>query len=206
MHRSSKRVDRMYGVNIWDRPNSPIEKRKYRPGQHGKVPKKKVSNYCIQLVSKQKIRVYYNLAERQLKNLFKLSSKDRRLDPGVALIANLERRLDQVVYKLRFAPSIFAARQLVNHKHFMVNGKLLNIPSYLLEPGDVVSVRESSKNLAVIRGTHEQSKTTLPSYLQLEGDLKGSLLKIPEDLKEVPFPFEADPSAIVEKYAKLVED
>jgi small subunit ribosomal protein S4 len=204
MHRSSSRVDRQYGVNIWGRPNSPIERRKYRLGQHGKVQKKKVSNYCIQLVSKQKIRVYYNLAERQLKNLFKLSSKDRRLDPGMSLIANLERRLDQVVYKLKFAPTIFSARQLVTHKHFMVNGSVVNIPSYLLNPGDVVSVRESSKNMAIIRGTHEQGSVVLPSYLRMDGDLKGSFVKIPEDLKEIPFPFEADPSAIVEKYAKLV--
>lgn len=204
MHRSSKRVDRMYGVNIWGRPNSPIEKRKYRPGQHGKTPKKKVSNYCLQLVEKQKIRTYYNLAERQLKNLFRLSSQNRKVDPGVALLANLERRLDQVVYKLKFAPTIFAARQLVTHKHFTVDGKIVNIPSYLLNPGQVVAVRESSKNIPIIAGHNENASASLPSYLKFEGNLKGTLVKIPDDLKEIPFPFEADPSAIVEKYSKLV--
>jgi len=204
MNRTSKRVDRKYGVNIWGRPNSPIEKRKYRLGQHGKVPKKKVSNYSLQLFAKQKIRIYYNLAERQLKNLFKLSSKNKRIDPGVALVGNLERRLDQVVYKLGFAPTIFAARQLVTHKHFMVDGSIVNIPSVLLKPGQIVEVREASKNLAIIRGSGEQSARQLPSYLKFDGDLKGSLVKIPDDLKEVPFPFEADPSAVVEKYSRLI--
>ena len=204
MNRTSKRVDRKYGVNIWGRPNSPIEKRKYRLGQHGKVPKKKVSNYSLQLFAKQKIRIYYNLAERQLKNLFKLSSKNKRIDPGVALVGNLERRLDQVVYKLGFAPTIFAARQLVTHKHFMVDGSIVNIPSVLLKPGQIVEVREASKNLAIIRGNGEQSARQLPSYLKFDGDLKGSLVKIPDDLKEVPFPFEADPSAVVEKYSRLI--
>ena len=127
MHRTSKRVDRMYGVNIWGRPNSPLEKRKNRPGQHGKTPKRKVSNYGLQLYAKQRIRVYYNLAERQLKNLFKLSVKNRKIDPSVSIISNLERRLDQVVYKLKFAPTIFAARQLVTHKHFTVDGKVVNL-------------------------------------------------------------------------------
>jgi small subunit ribosomal protein S4 len=204
MKRTSKRVDRKYGVNLWGRPNSPIEKRKYRLGQHGKVPKKKVSNFSLQLFAKQKIRLYYNLAEKQLKNLFKLSSKNRKLDPGVSLVANLERRLDQVVYKLGFAPTIFAARQLVTHKHFTVDGSVVNIPSMLLKPGQVVEVRDSSKNLSIIRGNGDQASRELPSYLKLEGDLKGSLLKVPDDLKEVPFPFEADPSAVVEKYSRLV--
>jgi len=202
--RERHRVDRKFGVNIWGRPNSPIEKRKYPLGQHGKVPKKKVSNYCLQLVSKQRIKTFYNVSEKQLKKSFEISSKNKSLAPNVAILSILERRLDQIVYKLKFAPSIFAARQLVVHKHFMVDGEIMNVPSYLVKPGQVVSVRESSKNLAIIRSTADLQSNEIPTYLKLDGELRGMLLKAPEDIKEIPFPFEPDPGAIVEKYSRIL--
>jgi small subunit ribosomal protein S4 len=202
--RERHRVDRQFGVNIWGRPNSPFEKRKYPLGQHGKVPKKKVSNYCLQLVSKQRIKTFYNVSERQLKKCFQISSKNKMLAPNVAILSILERRLDQIIYKLRLAPSIFAARQLVVHKHFMVDGAVMNVPSYLVKPGQVVSVRESSKNIAIIRASAETQSTDIPTYLKLESTLSGMLLKAPEDIKEIPFPFEPDPGAIVEKYSRIL--
>jgi small subunit ribosomal protein S4 len=191
----------MYGTNIWGRPNSPLEKRRYRLGQHGRVVKKKISNYGLQLLEKQKIATYYNITEVQLKKTFRLARKDLKTDTGVSLIAHLERRLDQVVYKLGFAPTIFSARQIVSHKHVLVDGKCINIASYLVQPGQIIEIREKSRNIQLIAS---KKNNELPSYLKLENDFKGTLLKVPSDLKEVPLPFEAHPGAIVEKYAKVV--
>lgn len=202
MHRSSSRVDRMYGVNIWGRPNSPLEKRRHRLGQHGRLQRKKISNYGLQLLEKQKIATYYNVSETQLKNTFKLGLKDSKTDAGVSLIAHLERRLDQVVYKLGFAPTIFSARQIVSHKHILVNGKCVNIASYLVKPGEIIEVKQKSQNIPLI--SINKNNLELPSYLRLEANFKGTLLKSPTDLQEIPLPFEANPSAIVEKYAKVV--
>ena len=201
MHRSSSRVDRMYGVNIWGRPNSPLERRRYRLGQHGKSTRKKISNYGLQLLEKQKVATYYNITENQLKRVFRIALKNKKLNSGVSLISNLESRLDQVVYKLGFAPTIFSARQIVSHKHILVDGKCLNIPSYLLKPGQTVEVRQKSQNISIISTNRNRE---LPSYLQLTGDFSGTLLKLPTTLEEVPFPFEVNPSMIVEKYAKVL--
>jgi len=201
MHRSSSRVDRMYGVNIWGRPNSPLEKRRYRLGQHGKITRKKVSNYGLQLLEKQKVATYYNITEAQLKKTFKVALKDKKINSGVSLISNLERRLDQVVYRLGFAPTIFSARQIVSHKHVLVDGQPVNIPSYLLKAGQVVSIRQKSQNIALISVNRNRELT---SYLRLDSDFSGTFLKLPSSLEEVPFPFQVNPSAIVEKYIKVL--
>jgi len=201
MIRSSSRVDRMYGVNIWGRPTSPLKKRRYRLGQHGRNLKKKISNYGLQLLEKQKIATYYNVSEGQLKKAFKLATKNAKLDTGVSLIACLERRLDQVVYRLGFAPTIFSARQIVAHKHILVDGKCVNIASYLLSPDQTVEVKQKAQNIPLIS---VKKGIELPSYLKLDSDFKGTFLKLPNDLSEVPLPFEANPGAIVEKYAKVV--
>ena len=196
-----KRKDRKYQANIQGRDNSPFVKRPYRLGQHGKNTKRKVSIYGERLRDCQLLRHYYNVSENQFKLTVYRGLKNKALPPDVAFLALLESRLDQVVSKLGFAPSIFSARQLVNHKHFLVNGKSVNIPSYTVQPNDIVSVRVKSQNLNIIKVCAEKNSISLPAYLRRIDNISGTLLRMPENKNEIPFPFAIKPTSVIEKYS-----
>ena len=144
------KIDRRMGENIWGRPKSPVNKREYGPGQHGQRRKGKLSDFGLQLRAKQKLKGYYgDLTEKQFRRIFNTAEKERG-DTGEKLVGLLERRLDAVVYRAKFVPTVFAARQFVNHGHVLVNGKKVDIPSYSVKEGDIVEVRERSKEMGLI--------------------------------------------------------
>lgn len=205
--RNKSRVDRKFGANIWDRPNSPIIKRNYRLGQHGKSVRRRVSNHSVQLNSRQLVRTYYNLSEKQFRRTF--ASVSRRTKSGITLafLTKLETRLDQIVYKLRFAPTIFSARQLVTHKHILVNGTCINIPSFEVKPGSTIEVKPSSRSINMIDMNTEQSTNDIPTYLKLQDRFSGSLLKLPESRQEIKLPFSQNDDEvvrIVEAYSRFI--
>jgi len=179
----------------------PVEKRTYPPGQHGLNRRQRVSEYGVQLREKQKVRRIYGVLETQFRNTFEKASRLRGVT-GENLVKLLERRLDNVVYRLNLGPSRKAARQIILHRHILVNGKIVNIPSYLVSPGDTIQVKEASRKLEVI---HESLKrlrgdTATPQWLTLDkSSLTGTLLAIPE---RSDIPLNANEQLIVELYSK----
>ncbi len=177
----------------------PFDKRGYAPGQHGQVRRTKVSEYGIQLREKQKVRRIYGILEAQFRNYFELALKQTGRT-GESLVKLLERRLDNVVFRLGFAPSRKAARQLVLHGHFMVNGKRVDIPSFLVKAGDVVAVHEKSRKLEAIHSSVKRTKDGLYPWLSLDkANLSGTFLSIPE---RADIPLAANEQLIVELYSK----
>src|SRR5437762_9953991 len=162
------KIDRRMGENIWGRPKSPVNRREYGPGQHGQRRKGKLSDYGVQLRAKQKLKRYYaNIVEKQFRGIYDEAIRMKG-DSGANMIGLLERRLDAMVYRAKFVPTVFAARQFVNHGHVRVNGRRVTIPSYRVKPGDVVEVREKSKQLAsVIEATQLQARD-VPDYVEAD--------------------------------------
>ena len=189
------------GENIWGRPKSPINSRSYGPGQHGQRRKSKVSDFGLQLRAKQKLKGYYgNLTEKQFARTYEDAAR-KRGNTAETLIALLESRLDAVVYRAKFVPTVFAARQFVNHGHVLVNGKRVNIASYRVKPGDVVSVRERSRNMALVLEAIQSGERDVPDYIEVDGKgLSAKFVRAPE-LAEVPYPVKMEPNLIVEFYA-----
>jgi small subunit ribosomal protein S4 len=200
-HSAKYKLDRRMGENIWGRPKSPINSRAYGPGQHGQRRKSKVSDFGLQLRAKQKLKGYYgNLTEKQFSRIYQDAAR-RKGNTSEHLIALLESRLDAVVYRAKFVPTPFAARQFVNHGHVTVNGKRVNIPSYRVKPGDVIAVRERSRNMALVLEALASSERDTPEYVQV--DVKGmsaTFVRAPE-LSEVPYPVKMEPNLVVEFYA-----
>ena len=200
-HSAKYKLDRRMGENIWGRPKSPINTRAYGPGQHGQRRKQKVSDFGLQLRAKQKLKGYYgNLTEKQFAKTYDEASR-RKGNTSENLIALLESRLDAIVYRAKFVPTPFAARQFVNHGHVQVNGKRVNIASYRVSPGDVVSVRERSKNMALVLEALQSAERETPDYIEM--DVKGmtaKYIRLPE-LAEVPYPVKMEPNLVVEFYA-----
>ena len=199
---SKYKIDRRLGVNLWGRPKSPINTRNYGPGQHGQQKKGKVSDYGIQLKAKQKLRGYYgNIGERQFRMIFQEAVR-RRGDTGENIVQLLERRLDAVVYRLKFVATIFAARQFVNHGHVLVNGKRVNIPSYKVKEGDVIEVKEKSRQLTVVLTAQQSNERDVPDYYEMEDKgFKGKFLRAPS-LADVPYPVQMEPHLVVEYYSR----
>ena len=192
------KIARKFGDTIYG-PDRYFEKKKYPPGQHGSNRRRKTSEYGLQLLEKQKAKYTYGLLEKQFSNLFKKASASKGIT-GEVLLQLLERRLDNVVYRLGIAPTRAAARQLVGHKHITVNGTLVNIPSYTLRPGDVVGVRERSKSLEAITDSLAGTRVSNYSWLEWNAEsVSGKFLNaperedIPENIKE---------QLIVELYSK----
>ncbi len=198
---SKYKIDRRLGVNLWGRPKSPINLRAYRPGQHGQR-RSKPSDYGLQLTAKQKLKGYYgNITERQFSRLYAEAVR-KRGDTGENLIGLLESRLDAVVYRMKFVPTVFASRQFVNHGHVSVNGKRVNIPSYLVKPGDVVEVRQKSKELAVVLEAIQLAERDVPEYIDVDHKaMKGTYVRVPT-LLEVPYPVQMEPNLVVEYYSR----
>ena len=200
-HSAKYKIDRRMGENLWGRPKSPVNDRSYGPGQHGQRRKSKVSDFGLQLRAKQKLKGYYaNLTEKQFRRTYDEAAR-RRGNTSELLIGLLESRLDAVVYRAKFVPTPFAARQFVNHGHVTVNGKKVNIPSYRCRPGDVVEVRERSRNMALVLEAASSAERDVPDYLEVDGrGHSARYVRVPE-LAEVPYAVQMEPNLVVEFYA-----
>ncbi|MGI6245523.1 MAG: 30S ribosomal protein S4 [Pseudochelatococcus sp.] len=196
------KIDRRLGENIWGRPKSPVNRREYGPGQHGQRRKGKMSDFGTQLRAKQKLKGYYaNISEKQFHRYYVEASRLRG-DTGENLIGLLERRLDAVVYRAKFVPTVFAARQFVNHGHVKVNGRRVNIPSYLVRPGDLIEIKESSRQLVVVLEAAALGERDVPDYVEVDHN-KGAarFVRVPT-LSDVPYPVHMEPNLVVEFYSR----
>jgi small subunit ribosomal protein S4 len=196
------KLDRRMGENIWGRPKSPVNRREYGPGQHGQRRKGKMSDFGLQLRAKQKLKGYYgDLTEKQFRRIFAEAERVRG-DTGENLIGLLERRLDAVVYRAKFVPTIFSARQFVNHGHVEVNGRRVNIPSYRVKEGDVISVRDKSKQLAIVMEAAQSAERDVPDYLEVDHNKVTATFGRTPGLGDVPYPVMMEPNLVIEFYAQ----
>ena len=197
------KIDRRLGCNLWGRPKSPFNKRNTKPGQHGAMAlRKKQSDFGNQLFAKQKLKFYYgDLTEKQFRRIYTKASNIKG-DTSQILIELLERRLDATVYRMKFVPTIFAARQLVNHGHVKVNGKKVTIPSYNLQDGDIIEVKEKSRDMPIVLEAISSTERDTPEYLSVDYDkMKGTFLKGPKP-DEVPYPVVMEPNLVIEYYSR----
>ncbi len=199
---SKYKIDRRMGENIWGRPKSPVNRREYGPGQHGQRRKSKMSDFGTQLRAKQKLKGYYgDLTEKQFRRIY-ADAERLRGDTSEQLIGLLERRLDAIVYRAKFVPTVFAARQFVNHGHVLVNGQRVNIASYRVKEGDVVQVREKSRQLALVLEASGSAERDVPDYLNVDhSKMTAEFVRTPA-LGDVPYPVMMEPNLVVEFYAK----
>ena len=196
------KIDRRMGENIWGRPKSPVNKREYGPGQHGQRRKNKLSDFGTQLRAKQKLKGYYgDLTEKQFRKIY-ADAERQRGDTGEALIGLLERRLDAVVYRAKLVPTVFAARQFVNHGHVLVNGKRVNIASYRVREGDVISLRDKSKQLLVVLEAVESAERDTPEYLDVDYKAMAATFVRTPKLGDVPYAVQMEPNLVVEFYSR----
>ncbi|HJM49527.1 MAG TPA: 30S ribosomal protein S4 [Alphaproteobacteria bacterium] len=200
--KSKYKIDRRMGENLWGRPKSPVNVRAYGPGQHGQARRRKLSDFGIHLRAKQKLKGYYgNITERQFRNLYARASRLRG-DTSENLIGLLECRLDAVVYRMKFVPTVFAARQFVNHGHVLVNGRRVNIPSYRVKEGDAIEVRDKSKQMALVMEAMDSPERDLPDYIEVDHKkVKGTFLRIPR-FEEVPYAVQMEPNLVIEYYSR----
>ena len=195
------KLDRRMGENIWGRPKSPVNKREYGPGQHGQRRKGKMSDFGIQLRAKQKLKGYYgDVTEKQFKRAYEDASKMKG-DTSQNLIGLLEQRLDMIVYRAKFAPTIFAARQLVNHGHVLVDGEKCNIGSRRIKPGQTVSLRAKAQEMALVMEAQSLAERDIPDYVSPDGASKITFTRVPT-LDEVPYPVKMEPNLVVEFYRR----
>ncbi len=195
------KLDRRMGENIWGRPNSPVNKRSYGPGQHGQRRKGKMSDFGLQLRAKQKLKGYYgDVTEKQFKRTYTEASKMKG-DTGQNLIGLLEQRLDMVVYRAKFAPTIFSARQIVSHGHIYVNGVKCNVASRRIKVGDVISLGKKAQEMALVIEAQSLPEREIPDYVTTDGNDKVTFTRVPK-LDEVPYPVTMEPNLVVEFYAK----
>ncbi len=195
------KLDRRMGENIWGRPKSPVNRREYGPGQHGQRRKSKVSDYGIQLRAKQKLKGYYgDITEKQFKRCYQEGDKMKG-DTSQNLIGLLERRLDAVVYRAKFAPTVFAARQLVSHGHVFVNGVKCNIASRRISVGDEISLGTKAQEMALVIEAQSLAERDIPDYVSTDGASKVTFVRVPS-LDEVPYPVKMEPNLVVEFYSR----
>jgi small subunit ribosomal protein S4 len=199
---SKHKIDRRLKINLWGRPKSPFNTRAYGPGQHGQSRQGKPSDYGIQLQAKQKLKGYYgNINERQFRNIYKKAAMQKG-DTGENLIGLLERRLDAVVYRARLSTTIFSARQLINHGHVKVNGKKVNIGSYMVSEEDTIEIRDKSKQLAFIDIALANKERETPEYIHMdEKNKKVTFVRTPK-FEEVPYPVVMEPNLVIEYYSR----
>ena len=195
------KIDRRLGVNLWGVAKSPVNTRNYAPGQHGSN-KKKATDYGIQLLAKQKLRKYYgNLTEGQFRRVYQKASQMKG-DTSQNIVALLERRLDMVIYRMKFAPTVFAARQMISHCHVTVNGKVVNIASYLVKIGDEIAVRERFRENNLVIGATQTGEREVPAYVDVDlKAVKGTFISVPK-LDEVPYPVLMEPNIVIEFYSR----
>jgi small subunit ribosomal protein S4 len=201
-HQAKYKIDRRMGQNIWGRPKSPINKREYGPGQHGQRRKGKLSDYGVQLRAKQKLKGYYaNLSERQFHGIY---DEARRLkgDTGANMIGLLERRLDTIIYRAKFVPTVFAARQFVSHGHITVNGKRVTVSSYQIKVGDEIEVKEKSKQMALVLEANGLTERDVPDYIEVDHSKQTAKLSRVPAPADVPYPVVMEPHLVVEYYSR----
>jgi small subunit ribosomal protein S4 len=196
------KIDRRLGENLWGRPKSPLNNRAYGPGQHGQRRKGKTSDYGLQLRAKQKLKGYYgSITEKAFKRLYQEAARVKG-DTGENLIGLLESRLDAIVYRAKFVPTVFAARQFVSHGHVLVNGKRVNVSSYRVKVGDVISVKDSSKQLASVLEATQLAERDVPEYVEADhGKMTATFVRVPA-LADVPYAVHMEPSLVVEFYSR----
>lgn len=202
-HAVKYKISRRIGENLWGRAKDPVNRRSYGPGQHGSASaKKKLSGYGLQLRAKQKLKAYYgNLTEKQFRKIY---DEARRLkgDSSENMIGLLERRLDSVVYRMCVVPTVFAARQFVNHGHIKVNGRRVNIPSYLVKEGDIIEVKDKSKQLTLVLESMQSPERDVPEYIEMdEAAVKAKFVRTPK-LGDVPYPVKMEPNLVIEFYSR----
>ena len=199
---SKHKVDRRLKVNLWGRPKSPFNTRNYPPGQHGQSRKGKPTDYGIQLNAKQKLKSYYgNINERQFRNVYRKALK-KKGDTTENLVGLLETRLDTVIYRAKFAPTVFSARQLINHGHFKVNKKKVNISSYIVKENDLIEVKDKSKTLTIIEGCLSSKERDVPEYIQHDSKNKtAKLVRVPK-FADIPYPTLMEPKLVIEYYSR----
>ena len=196
------KVDRRLKVNLWGRPKRPFNTRNYPPGQHGQSRKGKPTDYGIQLNAKQKLKSYYgNINERQFRNVYRKALK-KKGDTTENLVGLLETRLDTVIYRAKFAPTVFSARQLINHGHFKVNKKKVNISSYIVKENDLIEVKDKSKTLTIIEGCLSSKERDVPEYIQHDSKNKtAKLVRVPK-FADIPYPTLMEPKLVIEYYSR----
>ena len=201
-HTTKHKIDRRLGENIWGRPKSPVNRRAYGPGEQGQKRRSKLSDFGIQLRAKQKLKGYYaNLTEKQFRRTYAEASRMRG-DTSENLVGLLERRLDAVLYHAKLAPTPFAARQMVNHGHVLLNNRRTNIASALVGPGDVVSLRKESKDMQTVLQAAESEERDVAEYLKADHKkMTVQFLRVPK-LEDIPYPVQMEPQLIVEFYSK----
>jgi small subunit ribosomal protein S4 len=201
-HEAKYKLDRRMGENIWGRPKSPVNRREYGPGQHGQRRKSKLSDYGVQLKAKQKLRGYYgNISEKQFRGIYHEAIRMKG-DSGAHMIGLLERRLDAIIFRAKFVPTVFAARQFINHGHIKVNGRRVNIPSFRVKVGDVVEVKEKSKEMALVIEAQALAERDVPDYIDVDGaKFIAKLSRIPV-LTDVPYAVKMEPHLVVEYYSR----
>jgi len=199
--RAKYKIDRRLRVNLWGRPKSPFNSREYGPGLHGQR-RRKQSDYGLQLQAKQKLKGYYgNISERQFRRYY-IEADLRKGDTSENLVALLERRLDAVVYRMKLVPTVFASRQFINHGHILVNSKRVNIPSYKVKDGDVIEVKEKSRDLPLVLEAAGSPERDVPDYVEVDhGKMRGTFLRQP-GLADVPYPALMEPNLVIEYYSR----
>ncbi|MCC0016899.1 MAG: 30S ribosomal protein S4 [Rhodobiaceae bacterium] len=196
------KIDRRMGENIWGRPKSPVNRREYGPGQHGQRRKGKMSDFGLQLRAKQKLKGYYgSISEKQFRRVYDEANRMRG-DTSANLIGLLESRLDAIVYRAKFVPTVFAARQFVNHGHIKVNGRRVNIPSYRCKEGDVIEVKDASKQLAIVLEATQSAERDVPEYVDVDHNkMVAKFIRVPQ-LADVPYAVIMEPNLVVEFYSR----
>ncbi len=201
-HSAKYKISRRLGENLWGRAKDPVLRRNYGPGQHGPLRRKKLSDFGNQLRAKQKLKGYYgNINERQFRRIYTEAVR-RKGDTSENLVGLLERRLDSVIYRMGVVPTVFAARQFVNHGHIRVNGTRVNIPSFQVKEGDVVEVKEKSRQIGMVLECMQNPERSVPEYIEMdEKQLKAKYLRVPK-LAEIPYPVQMEPNLVVEFYSR----
>ncbi len=201
-HSAKYKISRRLGENLWGRAKDPVLRRNYGPGQHGPAKRRKLSDYGLQLQAKQKLKGYYgNLTERQFRKVYTEAVRAKG-DTSENLVGLLERRLDAVIYRMGVVPTVFAARQFVNHGHVLVNGRRVNIPSYSVKEGDEIQVREKSRQIAMVLESMQNPERSVPEYIDMDAkQFKAKYLRMPK-LAEIPYPVMMEPNLVTEFYSR----
>ena len=201
-HEAKYKIDRRMGQNVWGRPKSPVNRREYGPGQHGQRRKGKLSDYGVQLRAKQKLRGYYgNISEKQFRGIYEEAIRMKG-DSGAHLIGLLERRLDAMIYRAKFVPTVFAARQFVSHGHVRVNGRRVTISSFRLKAGDMVEVKDKSKQMELVVVAAQLPERDVPDYIEVDhSKMTARMTRVPA-LNEVPYPIQMEPNLVIEFYSR----
>ncbi len=195
------KIDRRLGVNLWGRPKSPFNNREYGPGQHGQR-RRKPSDFGTQLMAKQKLKGYYgNIGEKKFRRYYAEAQRVKG-DTGENLIGLLEHRLDAIIYRAKFVPTVFAARQFINHGHIQVNGIRVNISSYHVKVGDLITIREKSRNLGIVLEATASTEREIPDYIEVDHNKLAATINRTPKLEDVPYPTQMEPNLVIEFYSR----